>query len=157
MLIYIMSYGTALSIVSLCLGTLLLLSLWTNISYAQIFKGLLPNIRYSPQKSYTVRIVSPAKGERVPIGKDLIVTGTSIKGANSSCRVFVIVNGVRPYHQATSTGYGGGSDYSTWNFVLTSKYTPIKLGQNKITAKYSCKDNPSINSFYNVNVTGTHE
>ena len=71
MSLYIMSYATALSIVSLGLGTLLLLSQWTNISYAQIFKGLLPNIRYSPQKSYTVSIVSPAKGEHVPVGKDL--------------------------------------------------------------------------------------
>ena len=49
----------------------------------------------------------------------------------------VIVNGVKPYQNATATGPGGASDYSKWNFTLTSKYTLIKEGVNKIVAKFS--------------------
>ena len=32
--------------------------------------------------------------------------------------------------------------------------TLIKQGTNEITAKFSCKPNPSLASFYSVNVTG---
>jgi hypothetical protein len=75
--------------------------------------------------------------------------------SSSNCQVSVIVNGVKPYQPATATGPGGPTDYSKWNFVLTSKYTTIKQGpNNKITAKYTCKDNPSGVSFYSVNVIG---
>ena len=49
----------------------------------------------------------------------------------------------------TTTG-----NYSKWNFILTSKYTTIKPGQNKITAKYECANNPDPKSFSSVNVTG---
>jgi hypothetical protein len=47
----------------------------------------------------------------------------------------------------------GPNDYSKWNFVLTSKYTTIKPGQNRITAKYECINNPALSSFSSVNVT----
>jgi hypothetical protein len=41
------------------------------------------------------------------------------------------------------------------NFILTSKYTTIKQGpNNKITAKYTCINNPSVVSYSSVNVTG---
>ena len=49
--------------------------------------------------------------------------------------VSVIVNNVKPYQNTTAAGSGGAADYSKWNFVLTSKYTTIKPGQNKITSK----------------------
>ena len=42
-----------------------------------------------------------------------------------------------------------------WNFVLSSKYTTIKPGPgNKITARYTCRDNPAAISFYSINITG---
>ncbi|HJT50233.1 MAG TPA: hypothetical protein VJ729_18795, partial [Nitrososphaeraceae archaeon] len=46
------------------------------------------------------------------------------------------------------------ADYSKWNFVLTSKYTTIKPGENRITAKYECANNTALTSFSSVNVTG---
>jgi hypothetical protein len=49
---------------------------------------------------------------------------------------------------------GGNSDYSKWSFILSSAYTTIKPGQNKITAKFACANNPSVASHYSVNVTG---
>jgi hypothetical protein len=103
-----------------------------------------------------VKIVSPTMGEQVLVGKDLVTSGTSAGNTNATainCQVSVNVNGIRPYQRATATGPNRSGDYSKWNFTLSPKYTSIKQGQNKITAKYSCANNPS--SFYNsVNVTG---
>ena len=137
------------------LAFVIVLLLWTNVSYAQILKGLAPNIFYSAKKSHTVTITSPTKGEQVTIGKDLTIQGTSIANTASHCKVSVIVNGLKPYQQATGTGPGGKTDYMRWSFVINSKYTTIKQGSNnKITAKYTCSNNTIMRSFYSVNVTG---
>jgi hypothetical protein len=105
-----------------------------------------------------IKITSPTRGQQVSVGKDLTISGTSIDNANSNdCKVSVRVNKVSPYQPAaTATGAGGAAtkDYSKWNFVLTSKYTTIKPGQNRITAKYECANNPALTSFSSVNVTG---
>jgi hypothetical protein len=61
---------------------------------------------------------------------------------------------VRLYQPITPIGPGGAVDYSKWDFALTSKYTTIKPGQNRITARYECANNPNIASFYSVNITG---
>jgi hypothetical protein len=58
------------------------------------------------------------------------------------------------YQQATSAGNKGPNDYSNWTFSATSKYSTIKEGINKITAKYSCPQNINLTKFYSVNVTG---
>jgi hypothetical protein len=112
----------------------------------------------SPPKLHAVKIISPTKGQQIPVGKDLTISGTSIDNATSNCQVSVIVNHVRPYRPATAAGTGGGAnDYSKWNFVLTPNYTTIKPGpDNRITAKYTCTDNPVMVSPYysSVNVTG---
>ena len=112
-----------------------------------------------------IKISSPIKGQEVPVGKDLTVSGRSIDNAAAStndCKVSVSINKVRPYQLATPTaaigtgspGSAGATDYSKWNFVLTSKYTTIKPGPNRITAKYECVNNPSLTSYSSVNVTG---
>jgi hypothetical protein len=110
----------------------------------------------SPSKIiHVVKITSPTKNQQVPIGKDLTITGTSLANASSNCQISVIVNHIRPYQPATATGPGGINDYSKWNFVLTPKYSAIIAGpDNKITAKYSCTNNPSVVSYNSVNVTG---
>jgi hypothetical protein len=109
----------------------------------------------SPLHITKIKITSPTRGQQVPVGKDLTVSGTSIDNATSNdCQVSVIANKVRPYQPATATGNGGAADYSKWNFVLTSKYTTIKPGENRITAKYECVDNPDLTGFSSVNVTG---
>ena len=106
-----------------------------------------------------VKIISPTKGQQIPVGKDLTISGTSIDNATSNCQVSMSVNHVRPYQPATAAGTGGvgANDYSKWNFVLTSNYTTIKPGpDNRITAKYTCTDNPAMVSptYSSVNVTG---
>jgi hypothetical protein len=112
----------------------------------------------SPQSAAAkVKITSPTKGQQVSVGKDLTISGTSTDNAtpsSSDCKISVIVNKVRPYQPATPVGPGGAADYSKWNFALTSKYTTIKPGQNRITARYECANNPNTTSFYSVNITG---
>jgi hypothetical protein len=151
--------------------TLLLLSstLLTTPALAQIF----PKSQASPPvssnktistlsltqqpKAHNVKITSPTKDEKAPVGRDLLISGISAGNSNSTainCLVSVIVNGIKPYHPANATGPSGFGDYSKWNFTLTPKYTTIKEGQNKITAKYSCANSPGSLSHNSVNVTG---
>ena len=113
----------------------------------------------SDAKTHSVKIFTPTKGQQVPIGRTLVVSGTSKGGTNSNnntsnCQVSVIVNGIKPYQQAIPTGKRGPNDYSNWTFNATPKYSPIKEGQNKITAKYSCGNIPTLVSHNSVNVTG---
>jgi hypothetical protein len=111
----------------------------------------------SPPNLHAVRIVSPIKGQQVAAGKELTIIGSSLDNATTNCQVSIIMNGIKPYQPATGTGHGGATDYSTWNFVLTSNYASLKPGQNnKITAKYVCMDKPDVASFYSVNVTGVN-
>jgi len=107
-----------------------------------------------PVVLHLVKIVSPTKGLQIPVGNNLMISGISADNTTSDCMVSVIVNGVKPYRTAFSNGVGGGGDYSKWNYTLTPAYTTIKEGQNKITAKYSCTNNPNLISHNSVNVTG---
>ncbi|MRN41131.1 MAG: hypothetical protein FIO02_08830, partial [Nitrosopumilales archaeon] len=106
---------------------------------------------------HLVKITSPIKGQVVPVGKHLRISGTSLDNTTttttSGCSVSVKVNGVNPYHNASQNGTGV-HNYSKWNFTLIPSYTVVKQGQNKITAKFSCSSNPSVISHYSVNVTG---
>ncbi|MFL6368857.1 MAG: hypothetical protein ACJ72T_09980 [Nitrososphaeraceae archaeon] len=150
---------------------ILLSAIWSNVAaYAQ--NKTTTSVAASaaapkPEQHITkIKITSPTRGQQVPVGKDLTVSGTSIDNATAStndCKVSVVVNKVRPYQPATgATGTDGGGgrggaaagDYSKWNFVLTSKYTTIKPGQNRITAKYECGNNAALTAFSSVNVTG---
>src|SRR3989442_4398587 len=100
-----------------------------------------------------VKINSPAKGQQVPIG-NIMISGTSSSNTTNHCTVSIIINGIKPYQQATSAGNNGPNDYSNWTLSATPKYSTIKEGINKITAKYSCPQNINLTKFYSVNVTG---
>ncbi len=116
---------------------------------------ILPSSFPSIQRLHMVKITSPIKGQQLPINGTLTITGTSLANSTSAfCQVSVIVNGIRPYQKADATGNGGANDYSTWNYKLIPTYAVIKQGQNKITAKFSCYNNPSLISYNSVNVTG---
>jgi hypothetical protein len=103
--------------------------------------------------AHGIKITSPTIGQHVPVGS-LTVSGISKDNATADCQVYVIANNLRPYQNASGAGPDGKNDYSRWNFILTSKYTLIKEGVNKITAKFSCKPNSTIAAFYSINVTG---
>jgi hypothetical protein len=101
-----------------------------------------------------VKIVSPATGQKVPVGQ-LVVSGTSTDNATTDCQVYVDVNDIKPMQNTTAAGVGGQNDYSNWTFTYTSKYHLISEGINELTAKLSCINNPAnITKYYSVNVTG---
>ena len=134
--------------------------LWNNIgAHAQntTTAGNSTTTTSSQQHVSKIKITSPTRGQQVPAGKDLTISGTSIDSATSNCQVAVIVNNVKPYQNATAAVSGGAADYSKWNFALTSKYTTIKQGDNRITARFECVDNPGSKGFSSVNVTGANQ
>jgi cytoskeletal protein RodZ len=136
---------------------ILIFTLWSNVgAHAQNRTTAANSTTSSSSQQHVskIKITSPTRGQQVPVGKDLTISGTSIDNATSNCQVSVIVNNVKPYQNATATGTGGAADYSKWNFALTSKYTTIKPDQNRITAKYECANNPASKGFSSVNVTG---
>jgi len=143
----------------LCAFGILIFALWSNVSaFAQNTTTAGNSTTASSQQHVPkIKITSPTRGQQLPVGKDLTISGTSIANATSNCQVSVIVNNVKPYQNATAAGTGGAADYSKWNFALTSKYTTVKPGDNRITAKYECANNPASKGFSSVNVTGVNQ
>src|SRR5215211_8884691 len=114
----------------------------------------------------TVKITSPESGQLVfasatnatngtSNNNTLLIFGTATDNADSHCEVSVLLNDVRPYQPATPRGASGKDDYSSWQFLLTPDYAPIKLGANKITAKLECLKSPvNLTKWYSVSVIG---
>src|ERR671932_1848990 len=127
----------------------------SNQTRATSSSSVAASLSGSPARMSKIKITSPTRDQQLPVGKNLTISGTSIDNATSNdCKVSVIVNKVRPYQPANATGPGGPTDYSKWKFDITPKYTTIKQGDNRITSKYECANNPDANSFSSVNVTG---
>lgn len=142
-----LNFRTLASYVGITMVTMLLFSLWVDISRIDTtYAAALPN-------KAEVKITSPSKGQQVQPG-GILVSGTSSANATTDCTVSVVINGIRPYQRAVPTGHGGANDYSNWTFTATQGYTVIKQGQNKMTAKMSCPQNLNFTKFYSVNVTG---
>jgi hypothetical protein len=118
-----------------------------DIAYGQVTK----NLAAQPVSNESVKIVSPAEGQQVPVAGELIVSGESSDDISKNCTVSVIVDNIKPYQNAYSTGAAGPNDYSKWSFTLSSNYTDIKEGTNRITAKLSC---PESTRWYSVNAMG---
>jgi hypothetical protein len=68
------------------------------------------------------------KGQQLPVGNDLIISGTSADNTTSDSKVSVIVNGVKPSRTAFADGDARYIDYSKWNYTLTPAYTSFKQG-----------------------------
>jgi peptidoglycan/xylan/chitin deacetylase (PgdA/CDA1 family) len=134
-------------------------SILANISYAQLPESSptsmpQPTSSASTLPDNAVTITSPQDSQKVPVGQDLEVTGTSMANAASDCKITVNLNRVKPYQPAVAAGPGGANDYSQWSITLTSKYASIEEGQNRIAAKISCSNDPNLKQFAHVNVTG---
>jgi hypothetical protein len=106
------------------------------------------------RKVHGVKILSPMRDQKVPADKNLTVIGTSIANSTSNCLVSITLNGITPYQRVKAIGPNGTNDYSLWGFVITPKYSPIKVGANQLKAKFSCVDNPTLVSYYTANITG---
>ena len=117
-----------------------------------------------PTKTIGIKITSPAKGQPVSLaGNDLKISGIASHNGTLACKVYVIVNDMKPYQRALPTGgHNNTNDYSTWVFNLVPTYTTIKTGTNKITSKLACQENNTntsnsstlLTKFYSINVTG---
>lgn len=110
------------------------------------------NLSSAPAAQVWIKIGTPVEGKRVPIDQDLLIAGQSSDDASMNCPVSVIVNNVKPYQSTFPTGSGGPTDYSQWNFTLSSNYTHLVVGSNRITAKLSCS--PETTRWYSVSVMG---
>ncbi len=155
-----MNHTSLILILFSSIAGILLFAIWSNAYvYAQQTSSTSPSSASMPSSPSVakVKITSPTRGQQVPAGKDLTVSGTSVDNATANCQVSVIVNNVKPYQNATAAGSGGPADYSKWNFALTSKYTTIKQGDNRITARYQCVNDPASKGFSSVNVTGANQ
>jgi len=110
----------------------------------------------SISKPIGVKITSPIRGQQVPVGNNLTVSGISKFNATSNCQVFVILDGIKPYQKAVGLT---GVDYSNWKYTLSPTYPAnIKEGTNKITAKLLCQADPiDLTKFYSINVTGVNQ
>jgi hypothetical protein len=126
---------------------LIALMISIDIAYGQVTE----NLAAQPVSNESVKIVSPVEGQQVPVGDELIVSGESSDDTSKNCTVSVIANNIKPYQNAYPTGASGPGDYSKWSFTLSSNYTDIIEGRNRITAKLSC---PESTRWYTVNAIG---
>ena len=114
----------------------------------------------SESKPIGVKITSPIRGQQVPIGNNLTLSGISKYNSTSNCQVFVILDGIRPYQKTIPVGLTGtDNNYSNWKYSLGPTYpASIKVGTNKITAKLLCQASPAdLTKFYSINVTGVNQ
>ena len=107
----------------------------TAIVIIALVLSLTASTGFIPFASAFVNIVSPSKGEPVPAGSSLEISGTSNDNAQTNCKIQIIVNDKRPYQETTPVGPG---DYSKWVFIVTPQYSEIEEGINKITSKGTC-------------------
>ena len=136
--------------VGMSLMTVIFLMTSNNIIYGQVTEN-------STSQSATnewIKIVTPETDQQIPAGKEFTVSGESSDDTSKDCDVSVIVNYVKPYHSASATGAGGADDYSQWDFTLSSNYTEIKEGTNRITAKLFCS--PTSARWYSVDIMGVY-
>ena len=106
-----------------------------------------------------VKIISPDKGDLVPLNSNnsLVIQGISKDNVTSDCDVSIIINNVKPYQNVKPTGVQGDNDYSNWQYTVSSNYTNINEGNNKITSKILCLDGPqTLQAYYSVNVTASN-
>ena len=126
------------------------------LSYGLVLSVASINSVFAQQKTDEagVTITSPKQGQQVPVGQ-LTISGTSTDNAATDCQVSVDLNDIKPMQNATATGPGGISDYSTWQFTYGEAYQIIKEGVNELTSKLTCINNPpNMTKYYSVNVTG---
>src|ERR687892_1894384 len=138
-----------------------------NLAAAVVVIALMLSLTVSstgffPFASAFVNIVSPSKGEAVPAGSSLTISGTSDDNAQTNCNIQIIVNDNRPYQDTIPVAPG---DYSEWIFVVNPQYAEIGEGINTITSKALCDAphepflvlDPLTRQYvkhYSVNVTG---
>jgi hypothetical protein len=124
-----------------------------------LISSIITNFAAAQQstKSIGIKITSPIKGQLIPLpDNDLRISGIASHNGSLTCNVYIIVNDIKPYQKALTTGgHNNIKDYSAWLYNLVPSYTTIKTGTNKITSKLACQgNNTSLTQYYGINVTG---
>jgi hypothetical protein len=137
--------------------TALIFGSWCVVGSHPTFAVISPTVPSANLPS--VKITSPHKGQQVPVGNNVVVSGISsppfADKKRTDCTVSVLLNAVKPYQNAVATGHSVTTDYSTWRYIISPNHDVLKQGQNKITAKISCPANPTnLTKFNSLNVTG---
>jgi hypothetical protein len=124
----------------------IMVSIFWHYSYAQ---------EQQQQPSSTgVKIISPGNNEEFEQYEGFIIYGTApYNSSNHNCKVSITVNTTEPNQPAYAIGSNGLLDYSQWEFGIDE----LNEGNNTITARYSCDDNPNSISFDTVNIQGYAE
>jgi hypothetical protein len=146
-----MSDGVEMSYQAL-IGLIILLILLMYAPIQILFSQSPEELSPAPVQEEWIKIVNPITSENASTAKELSISGHSSDSAVKNCSVSVIVNDVRPYQNAVARGTGGINDFSEWEFVLRTDYTPVIEGENKITAKLLCMLAPP--RWYSVFVNG---
>jgi hypothetical protein len=106
---------------------------------------------------FNVRITYPPPRQQVPIGNSLTIFGTSTYNTTKDCTVYANSNDLK-FQKVIAVGSSGNNNYSSWIFTYAKNYHPVTKGINNLTAKISCKANPSnLTAYYITNVTGIIE
>ena len=103
-----------------------------------------------------VKITSPHKGQKVGIGQNITLLGSSNYNTSSKCQVSIIVDKKRPYQDTIPLGQGA-DNYSQWKYTLSPSYTALTEGVNRVTAKLTCNANPALTKSYSINLTGVNQ
>jgi hypothetical protein len=103
-----------------------------------------------------VKITYPIRGQQILAGSAITIFGTSTDDAIKNCTVYAGWDDMKPFRKALPTGPSSRlNDYSTWIFTYINDYHQIEEGDNKLTAQFSCYNNPvNLTSYDSVNVTG---
>ena len=129
----------------------------TSLSYSQNRSIQKPavNTMMAKSKVNSIKIIFLKQGQSIHNDKSFTIAGISAYDHHTNCRVSIVLNNVRPYQNVIATGHNGSNDYSTWKFSLSSKYTIVKSGLNRVAAKLTCSAKPTnITRFYGVNFYG---
>ena len=84
-----------------------------------------------PPKIHTVKITSPAKGQQLPIGDNLIVSGTSSDNATPDCQVSVIANGINHINQLKHLGLAEQMTIQNGVLHLVLNILPLRMDKIK--------------------------
>jgi hypothetical protein len=104
-----------------------------------------------------IEITSPKNGNSIPLSSELTIKGTSSDTGNTNCTIFISINNIQPFQNASATGSQGEQDFSNWNSTFTNTTSLLRLGKNTITSLIVCLDtnnNIPTSSSHLINLTG---
>jgi hypothetical protein len=116
----------------------------------------VPSYHSNPLDPTDIEIVYPNSNQTARIESNFEISGISNYDPSNVCSVSVIVNDIKPYKKTIPTGGNKTSEYFTWKYVIEPDSNPIRLGNNKVTARLLCagESGEDIRKWDSIAVTG---